>query len=118
MNDASEILTGATHAVTEQFLISEEEIRIAIEQGFLEREYRKHLLLDRAFGDQAVRRHDPRLPDAVRAIRRLILDGWIPPRVKVNHRVGRGEVQTRPARSQRDEEKRRSALLEASNSAA
>src|ERR1700693_2089067 len=37
MNDASEILTGATHAVTEQFLISEEEIRIAIEQGFLER---------------------------------------------------------------------------------
>ena len=36
MNDTSEILNGATHAVTELFLISGEEIRIAIEQGFLE----------------------------------------------------------------------------------
>src|SRR6478609_10544882 len=36
-------------------------------------------LLDRALGDEAVRGDDLRLPDAVRAVRRLVFDGWVPP---------------------------------------
>src|SRR5262249_46157045 len=47
------------------------------------------LLFDRARGDQSVDGDDAVLPDAVRTIRRLIFDGRVPPRVEVNHGIGR-----------------------------
>ena len=40
-----------------------------------------HLLLDRAEGDEPVNEYRLRLTDAVGAIRRLLLNGGIPPRI-------------------------------------
>src|SRR5690606_25406831 len=51
------------------------------------------LLFDRASRDQAIHADDLLLADAVRAVRRLIFDGRVPPRVEVNHGVGRGQVE-------------------------
>src|SRR5579864_9218532 len=53
----------------------------------------EHLFLDGALGDETVHRYDLGLANAVGAIGRLVLDRRIPPRVEVNDRVSRGEVQ-------------------------
>src|SRR5690606_4094075 len=70
------------------------------------------LLLDRVLRDEANDRHRPLLPHAVRAVRRLILDRRVPPRVGVDDVVGRGEVEARPSRHERDEEDVRLLALE------
>ena len=65
------------------------------------------LLLDRALGDEPVGRDDLGLADAVRAVGRLVFDGGVPPRVEVDDRVGRGQVQAGAAGLEGDEEDRR-----------
>jgi hypothetical protein len=66
------------------------------------------LLLDGALArHEAVRGDDPRLTDAVRAVRRLILHRRVPPWVEVHDRVGAGEVQAAAASLERDQEHRR-----------
>ncbi len=62
----------------------------------------QHALLDGVAGDELDRRHDVLLPDAVRAVGGLRLDRGIPPRVKVDHRVCRREVESHAARFQAD----------------
>ena len=64
------------------------------------------LLLDGPLRDEPVRRDDLRLPDAVGAVGRLVLDRGVPPRVEVDDRVRRGQVQAAAARLERDEEDR------------
>src|SRR6202142_3021144 len=68
------------------------------------------LLLDRTLGYQPIRRHHSGLPDAVRAIGRLILDRWIPPRIEMDHGVGRRQIQAASTRFERDEKHRRSVV--------
>src|SRR5690606_25569210 len=61
-------------------------------------------LLDRALRHEA---HDGdrfRLADAVRAVARLILGRRVPPRIEVDDRIGRREVEAGAARLQRDQE--------------
>ncbi len=48
--------------------------------------------------------HIARLTNAERAIRRLILDGWVPPAIEVEHVVGSGEIEPGPARLERQDE--------------
>jgi hypothetical protein len=49
----------------------------------------------------------------MRPIGRLILDRRIPPRIVVDHSIGRGQVQTKAADLQADQEQRYLAVLEA-----
>src|ERR1035441_650899 len=58
---------------------------------------REHPFLDRLRADQLVARDDPRLPDPVRAVRRLRLGRGIPPWVKMDDRVRPGEVEPGPS---------------------
>ena len=66
----------------------------------------EHLLLDGVARDEPVGEHGPRLPDAVRAVDRLRLDGRVPPRVEQEHVLGGGEVQAEAAGLQADEKQR------------
>ena len=67
---------------------------------------REDLLLDRARGDHLHDVDGLLLPDAVRAVRRLILHRRIPPRIVVHHHVRAREIEARTARHERDEEDR------------
>ena len=62
------------------------------------------LLLDGSPDDQAVDGHGPLLPDAVRPVRSLVLDSGIPPRVKVNDVVRRGEIEAGTTGLEADQE--------------
>lgn len=62
------------------------------------------LLFDRALGDEAIDRHWACLTEAVGAIRSLVFDGRIPPRVHMHHVVGCRQVQAKSARLQADQE--------------
>ena len=65
-----------------------------------------NLLLHRAAGNQLDAVDRPLLTDAVRAVRGLILNRRVPPRVKMNNHVGAGQVQPRAPRLQADKEHR------------
>ena len=69
--------------------------------GFLQLE---DFLLDGVARNEAVREHMARLSDAVAAINRLGFHRGIPPRVQKEHVLGRGQIQSEPARFQTDEE--------------
>ena len=69
------------------------------------------LLLDSALGDEAVDGDGILLSDAVGAVRGLLLDGGIPPRIEVDDIVGGSKVQSQSARFQTDEEERHVARL-------
>ena len=66
----------------------------------------QHLLLDRVARDEPVGEDRSRLPDAVRAVDRLGLDGRVPPRIEQEHVLGRGQVEAEAAGLQADEEER------------
>lgn len=63
----------------------------------------KSLLFNRAFGDESADRHRPTRPDAGDSIGRLFFKRRIPPQVKVNHIVGRREIEPGAACHQADE---------------
>ena len=52
------------------------------------------------------------LSDAVGAVARLLFDGWVPPRVEMNHIVGGSQIETGAARLETDEKERHGSLLE------
>jgi len=54
----------------------------ALDQSALARLKMEDFFLDRVASDQLVTRDNPRLPDAVGAVRRLRLDGRVPPRIE------------------------------------
>ena len=60
--------------------------------------------LDAVLHDQAVDRHRTLLPDAVRAVGGLVLDGGVPPGIEVHDIVGGGQVQSGAAGAQADQE--------------
>ena len=61
------------------------------------------LLLDGILRHDAVDRHGTLLPDAVRTVGGLILDGGVPPGVHVDDVIGGREVQPRSSGAQADE---------------
>lgn len=61
------------------------------------------LLLDRPLGDQSVDRHRGVLANPVGPIRRLVLDGGIPPGIEVYDIVGRRKVEPDSAGFERDQ---------------
>ena len=61
-------------------------------------------LLDRPRAHHLVHLDDPRLADAVGAVRRLILDGRVPPAVEVEDVVGGRQVEPEAAGAQRHDE--------------
>jgi len=64
---------------------------------------REHSLFYRFLGYQAVHEHGPLLADAVRAISRMVSDGWSPPRSEQEHAVCRRQVQAGSASLERDQ---------------
>ena len=64
------------------------------------------LFLDRVARDQLVGGDDARLADAMGAIGRLRFDRRVPPRIEMDHGVGRGKVEADAACFQTDEEDR------------
>ncbi|MNM56734.1 hypothetical protein D3C81_679110 [compost metagenome] len=66
----------------------------------------------RALGDQFIHEHGLVLADAPGAVRGLVFRRRIPPRIVVDHRVGRRQVQSHAARFQADQEDRYGTLLE------
>ena len=75
-----------------------------------------HLLLDGAGRHQPVDHHRPALPDPVRAVDGLRLDGGVPPRVEHEDVVGLGQGQPDSAGLEADQEHAGVALLEARRS--
>src|SRR5262249_480750 len=69
--------------------------------GVLERE---DFFFDCVAGDDAVSEDLSRLAEAVRAVNRLCLDRWVPPRVKQIDVFGRRQVQSQSACLQADQE--------------
>ena len=62
--------------------------------------------------NELIHLHRVLLTDAVGAVRRLILDRGIPPRIQMDHVVGRREVEPRAARLEADEKERHAAQAE------
>src|SRR5437016_9270764 len=54
---------------------------------------REDLFLDGVASDELIAGHDFSLADAVRASRRLVFDGWIPPWVEMDDGIGCGQVE-------------------------
>src|SRR6185312_17017346 len=71
---------------------------------------RVDLLLDGASADELVDEHRALLADAIRAVRRLALDGGVPPAIEVDHVAGGREIETGAAGFQRENEERRAVL--------
>ena len=61
------------------------------------RERPQDLLLDRVARDEAADHHEPSLSDAAGAVRCLVLDGRVSPRVEVDDEVRGREVEARSA---------------------
>ena len=72
----------------------------------------KNSFFNGILNDQAVNSDLILLPDTVRTVCGLILRRQIPPRVIVDHHVRAGQVQSRSACFQRDQEYRRIAVIE------
>src|SRR5436190_10146715 len=72
---------------------------------------RENLFLHSSTCDEFVARYDARLSNAMRAIRGLVLDRGIPPRIEMNDRVRAGEVQSHAAGLEADEKNRRGTAL-------
>ena len=65
------------------------------------------LFLHGPSGQQTINRHRPRLPDPMRTVSRLRLGSRIPPRIKMNHHIGRSQVQPITAGLEADQKHRR-----------
>ena len=65
------------------------------------------MLLKRPGRDEEMHEHRLRLSDAVRPVRRLVLDRRIPPPVEVDDVRRLREIETKPARFQRQDEEAR-----------
>ena len=68
-------------------------------------------LLERPAADELVDLHVLRLADPEGAVRRLLLDGRVPPAVDVEDVRGAREVEARPARAEREHEERRRVVV-------
>ena len=62
------------------------------------------LFFDGIFADKAENKNIVLLPYAMSATRGLVFDGWVPPVIKEDDTVGRGEVKAKAASLQADEE--------------
>ncbi len=59
---------------------------------------------DRAFGDESIDGHGAKLSHAVGAVGGLVFDSRIPPRIHVQHVIGRCQVQAEASGFQADQE--------------
>src|SRR5260221_3549933 len=68
-------------------------------------------LFERARAHELVDLHALALADAEGPVCRLVLDGGVPPAIKVEDMAGARQIQSRAARLQGEDEERRAALL-------
>ena len=69
-------------------------------------------LLNGSCGNEPIDGDRPLLSNAVGAVAGLVLNGWVPPGIKVYHKVGSRQVESQSASLQADEEQRLVARLE------
>ena len=64
----------------------------------------ENTLLDAILHHKAVDRHRAILADAVRAVGRLVLDSRVPPRIEMDHIIGRRQIEADTAGFEADKE--------------
>ena len=64
----------------------------------------ENALLNAVLHHKAINRHWAVLADAVRAVGGLIFHCWVPPRIEMDHIIGRRQIETDAASFEADEE--------------